>query len=703
MNSPPDYDVLVLGGGPAGSTAAALLAREGRRVALLERERGPRYHIGESLLPSVLPFLEELGVADEVARHGFHRKLGQTFVWGRDRSPWMLDFRELDVYPYAYFVERADFDAMLVRNAARLGAEVHEGVSVEDVIVDDAGRVRGVKARRADTGESWSPTARFVVDATGQNALLARRAGERQYVEGLRNVAVWSYWDGAGRLPPPADEHIITVSTESGWIWFIPLRDGRTSVGVVTSDRGDLRGQGGGRNDELSAFYLRSLQKAELVGDLLAGAKQVAEVRTHRDWSYCARRFFGPGFLLAGDAACFIDPILSTGVHLALTGGYNAALAVHSALATPAHEPAFMRYFQRSYGATYRDLLTQVRYFYRVEAHRESVFWKSKRILRVDPRLDGSLAFLFLTSGLARHVVADAPHDLPAQAHAAFPSRLGPGDVAYRPGAPVRTLAGSDRLVVTDASGALLALEQVGMRLHLRPVAAATFAERPARTAFLIEVARAGDGAPVGTLLCEPLRPNLPPGARFVRGFALHARAYRGHADDPALRDATEATARAIAESAETDLAALESDVREALESDGGETWDLARPAPLGDAEVAAMPVASQYVHASDGESLWIVISTRRAPEVQENPYWRGRLADLNYTSRVRRDEALSVQVSALLGAAVARLSAAEETCSTAASLLDRVASSAAASPLAGWVLTSLRRIEVHASAVGEG
>ena len=249
----PDYDVLVLGAGPAGTTAAALLAREGRSVALLEKERGPRYHIGESLLPSVLPFLEELGVADEVARHGFQRKVGQTFVWGRGRTPLVLDFRQLDVYAYAYFVERAQFDALLLRNAARLGVEVHEGVTVEDILTDADGRVCGVQARRGD-GESWSPTARFVVDATGQNALLARRSGERQYVEGLRNVAIWSYWEGAGRLPTPTDEHIITVSTETGWIWFIPLQDGRTSVGVVTSDASELRGAGTSRADDLADF-----------------------------------------------------------------------------------------------------------------------------------------------------------------------------------------------------------------------------------------------------------------------------------------------------------------------------------------------------------------------------------------------------------------------------------------------------------------
>jgi FAD-dependent halogenase len=225
------WDAIVIGGGPAGSGAATYLATHGRRVLVLERERFPRAHIGESLLPGVLPYLDALGVRDAVERAGFERKEGQTFVWGVDRTPWEIDFRELDVHPYAYFVDRARFDALLLGRAREAGAVVEEERAVTRVLFEK-GRAVGVVSRGA--GGERTDTGRFIIDASGQSAIVARGADLRRVVRGLKNVAWWAYWEGATRLPGHKRAHILTTSVPEGWIWVIPLGN-TTSVGVVTS------------------------------------------------------------------------------------------------------------------------------------------------------------------------------------------------------------------------------------------------------------------------------------------------------------------------------------------------------------------------------------------------------------------------------------------------------------------------------------
>jgi flavin-dependent dehydrogenase len=631
MDTRSDYDVVVIGGGPAGTTAAALLAREGRRVLLVERERLPRYHIGESLLPSVLPFLEELGCMDAVRAAAFQRKTGQTFSWGVDRTPWSLDFRQLDVYPHALFVERGDFDHILWKNAARLGADVHEETVVDDVITE-GGRVCGVLARRRDAVPR-AVTAGYVIDASGQGAILARRHGTRRWVKGLRNLAVWSYWRGAGRLPPPRDEHILTEAIDDGWIWFIPLRDGVTSVGVVTVDWD--RERAAGVRDDLEGWYERVVRGASFVGPLLAGAARCDEVRAQRDWSYCSTRFYGPGYCLAGDAACFVDPILSTGVHLAMTGGYLAALAVNSALARPHQESAYMRYFQRAYGTTYRELLTQVRYFYRVQAHRESIFWRSKRILKVDPRLDGELAFLFLNSGLARHVTARHPHDVPGQAHTLFPALGGRLEeaVPYRPGgrAPRVLVASGDFVVHVGSDRRLYAVEQRGFELHLRPSGSPRWRDRPAGTAVLFEVAAGEHREPIGTLLVERDRPDVPAGALRRAGLVCVTHGYRGmHAYETTLREAGSSVLAAAIEG--MDLRRFEAEVRVRFGRAAGRGWWLDEPPSLDGVALVEHPVSAEFVRHRDGVSLWVVVRVRRDVRVHERPFVRTRLVDIEYS-----------------------------------------------------------------------
>ena len=203
-----DWDVVIAGAGPAGSTAAAFLARDGHRVLVLEKERFPRYHIGESLIPGCLRILNALGVRDQVERAGFVVKRGGTFLWGVD-GEWRFSFDEQGGEPnYAYQVDRSRFDQILLDHARSSGAEVHEGVAVRSIDVDN-----GDPVIVSDAGVA---RARYVIDATGQSSILGRKRGGRHFDESLRNVAMWRYYRGCGRLPEPRAGDIMIVRQGDG-------------------------------------------------------------------------------------------------------------------------------------------------------------------------------------------------------------------------------------------------------------------------------------------------------------------------------------------------------------------------------------------------------------------------------------------------------------------------------------------------------
>src|SRR5450631_626379 len=228
-----ETDVLIIGGGPAGSTAAALLARSGHRVTLIEKARHPRFHIGESLLPANLPLLEQLGVADEVRAMGM-QKWGAEFI-----SPWdgrQQDFRFADAWdksmPYAYQVRRSEFDQILIRNAARAGAEVIEGARVSAVEFDAGQGPAQIQVQHEDgTAQSWS--ARYVVDASGRDTFLANRLQCKRRNPRHNSAAIFGHFNGAQRNTGDREGHISIYWFDHGWFWFIPLSDGATSVGAV--------------------------------------------------------------------------------------------------------------------------------------------------------------------------------------------------------------------------------------------------------------------------------------------------------------------------------------------------------------------------------------------------------------------------------------------------------------------------------------
>ncbi|GAB4336871.1 MAG: hypothetical protein Kow0010_24850 [Dehalococcoidia bacterium] len=370
-----DADIAVIGGGPGGSTVATLLARAGWKVVLFEKERFPREHVGESLLPASLPVLEDLGVLPAVEAAGFLQKWGATMVWGTSREPWSWYFKETNQrFPHAYQVWRPTFDHLLLQNAVANGVDVREGHRALDVLFE-GGRACGVRV--ANDGEDAVQGAAFVVDASGQAGLLGRALQLREPDADFRNLAVYGYFDGAQRLPEPDQGNIFIESYPDGWAWGIPLHTGWMSVGVVVDS---AAGQKGIRAKGVRAFYDAQLAMAPRLGAMLGGATFVDGPHVIRDWSYVSERVAGPGWVLVGDAACFVDPLFSSGVHLALTSGVLAAAHVTTALRRPEMEEATGTVYQQLYYRQYHHFRELARLFYSSNRSVESYFWEARRI-----------------------------------------------------------------------------------------------------------------------------------------------------------------------------------------------------------------------------------------------------------------------------------------------------------------------------------
>ncbi|MFI6932519.1 tryptophan 7-halogenase [Streptomyces sp. NPDC050287] len=398
-----ECDVVVVGGGPAGATAAAAVAMRGHRVLLLEQQTFPRYQIGESLLPSTVHGVcRILGVEDEVARAGFRLKRGGTFRWGRNRDPWQFSFalspRLADPTSFAYQVERSRFDAILLDNARRVGVDVREGCRVTGVLADGE-RVRGV-GWTGPGGELSEARARYVVDASGNGSRIhGEVGGGRTYSDFFRNIAVFGYFAGGARLPEPNDGNIFCAAFDEGWIWYIPLRDDLTSVGAVVSRETAAEIQ----RDPVAAWR-RLIGSCPEIRDLLHGVPQSTEppydrVRVRRDWSYWKSRLWRPGMVLVGDAACFVDPVLSSGVHLATYGALLAARSLNSGLAGTLAEDRLFDEFQARYRHEYSLFYEFLVSFYDMHQDERSYFWKARKVTNVGAtELE---AFVDLVGGLA--------------------------------------------------------------------------------------------------------------------------------------------------------------------------------------------------------------------------------------------------------------------------------------------------------------
>jgi flavin-dependent dehydrogenase len=333
-------DVLVIGGGPAGTTVAPMLAAKGYKVVLLEKARHPRFHIGESLLPANLPLFEQMGIAEEVKAIGMV-KPGAEFVSPHHDMPQVFHFADAwdKSMPYAYQVKRDEFDSILIRNAEKKGVEVHQNCKAKavDFLPDNSAVVRA----QHDDGRECEWQARFVVDASGRDTFLANRFQIKHRNPKHNSSAIYGHFTGAKRHEGQAAGNITIFWFEHGWFWFIPMMNDTTSIGMVTWPY--YMKTIGDRNIE--QFLMDGIAMCPALAERLKEAKLVTKVEATGNFSYVSERNHGANYLLLGDAYAFIDPVFSSGVLLAMNSGVLGAEAIDTCLRQPAQAAVALKRF----------------------------------------------------------------------------------------------------------------------------------------------------------------------------------------------------------------------------------------------------------------------------------------------------------------------------------------------------------------------
>jgi len=323
MSIPNETDVIVIGGGPAGSTCSTLMAQKGLKVELFERDHFPRFHIGESLIPQTYFTLERLNMLPKLKGSHFVKKYSVQFV--NQRGKLSEPFYFIDNKPHessqTWQVRRSEFDHLMLQNASEHGVNVHEGVRVLEVLFE-GDKAIGIRIKKED-GTEQEVRAKVVVDASGQSSILLDRLGLREWDPQLKKAALWTYWKGAYRDAGRDEGATMVIQTEgkNGWFWYIPLHDDIISVGVVAAH--DYLFQN--RTKDLEALYFEEVNRAPGLKPRIENATRCDIFRAQKEYSYRATQAAGNGWALVGDAFGFLDPLYSSGVLLALTGAAMAA------------------------------------------------------------------------------------------------------------------------------------------------------------------------------------------------------------------------------------------------------------------------------------------------------------------------------------------------------------------------------------------
>ena len=338
-------EVFVIGCGPAGSTISTLLAQKGRDVATVDKDRHPRFHIGESLLPLNMPILQRLGVWEELQKIGIRKDAAEFESRARGKTVCFRFEEAFDKrWPYAFQVRRSQYDLMLLQNAAAKGARIYEGARVTAVEFGDLAKGQEhVVTVQPENGEAQTWRTRFLVDASGRDTFLSGRFGIKRKNKHHASAAIFGHFRNARRNAGAAEGHITIAWFDQGWFWFIPLYDGITSVGAVCRPE-YLKT----RKNSPTEFLMQTIAQSPEIAARLEKAEIIEPATATGNYSYTSEYMSGNGFLMVGDAWAFVDPVFSSGVYLAMNSATLGADVVDQVLADPARAPRLYRQFDRT-------------------------------------------------------------------------------------------------------------------------------------------------------------------------------------------------------------------------------------------------------------------------------------------------------------------------------------------------------------------